>query len=119
MTKNNLSDPIEGASIAFFRISFGLVLCWEVWRYFHYDWIARYYVTPVFHFSYLPIDWLTPWTGQGMYWHFGLMGLLAFFIAVGFCYRASAILFWLAFTYVFLLQNVTQHLSVVVHPGYH
>lgn len=40
-----------------------------------------------------------------MYVHFYALGALAVCIAVGFCYRISAILFFLGFTYVFLLEQ--------------
>jgi hypothetical protein len=41
-----LFRPIDPASIAVFRIAFGTLMVWEVWRYFSHDWIRRYYVTP-------------------------------------------------------------------------
>ena len=40
-----------------------------------------------------------------MYWHFAALGLLAGFIMVGFLYRISAVLFFLGFSYVFLLDQ--------------
>jgi vitamin K-dependent gamma-carboxylase len=45
-----------------------------------------------------------------MYWHFAALGLLAAMIAAGLCYRASAALFCLGFTYVALLDK-TQYLN--------
>ena len=43
---------IDGASLAFFRIAFGLVMVWEVLRYFSYGWIKRYYIDPTYFFTY-------------------------------------------------------------------
>src|SRR5690606_24228417 len=51
--------------------------------------------------------WLRPWKGNGMYIHFAVLGVLALWIMVGFLYRLSAVLFFLGFTYVFLLDRST------------
>jgi hypothetical protein len=40
-----------------------------------------------------------------MYVHFTALGVLGFFIAIGLFYRLSAALFFLGFTYVFLLDQ--------------
>jgi vitamin K-dependent gamma-carboxylase len=103
-----LLAEVDGASLALFRILFGLVMAWEVVRYFQHGWIARYYIEPAFHFSYLPF--IQPWEGQGMYWHFIVTGLLALLVAAGLWYRLAAWLFCLAFSYIFLLDKA-QYLN--------
>lgn len=105
-----LFDPVDIASLVFFRVAFGLIMVWEVWRYFTYGWIANYYIDPVFHFTYYGFGWIQPWAGNGMYWHFIGLGVLAAFLAAGFLYRISATLFFLGFTYVFLLDQA-QYLN--------
>ena len=100
-----LFAPVDIASLAFFRIAFGAVMLWEVWRYFNYGWISRYYIEPGFHFTYFGFDWVKPWPGDGMYYHFFALGLLAACIMAGFLYRLSATLFFLGFSYVFLLEQ--------------
>src|SRR5205814_3608804 len=72
-----LFAPVDIASLAFFRAAFGAVMLWEVWRYFNYGWISRYYIEPGFHFTYFGFDWVKPWPGDGMYYHFFALGLLA------------------------------------------
>jgi vitamin K-dependent gamma-carboxylase len=99
---------VDGASLALFCVLFGLVMAWEVVRYAQHGWIARYYIEPAFHFSYLPF--IQPWDGQGMYWHFAATGLLALLVAVGRWYRVAAWLFCLAFSYIFLLDKA-QYLN--------
>jgi hypothetical protein len=37
-----LFQPIDGASIAVFRMLFGGIMLWEVWRYFSHGWIERW-----------------------------------------------------------------------------
>ena len=71
-----LFKPVDIASLAFFRIAFGTILLWEVWRYFDYGWIERYYIEPEFHFTYYGFEWVRPWSGGGMFLHFDLPWLL-------------------------------------------
>ena len=101
---------VDIASIAVFRMMFGAILFWEAWRFFADDRIYWYYIEPDFYFKYFGCEWVTPWGGEGMYWHcFGLLVVSAF-VCVGFLYRLSAILLFLGFTYVFLLDQ-TQYLN--------
>ncbi len=100
-----LFQPVDGASIAVFRMLFGAIMLWEVWRYFSHGWIERYFVEPTFHFKYDGFGWVEPWGETGMRLHFTLLGILAACIALGFCYRIAAPLFFVAFTYVFLLEQ--------------
>ena len=99
--------PVDIASLVFFRIAFGLLMTWEVSRYFEYHWISRYWIEPEFFFKYYGFSWVQPWPGNGMYIHWAVLGLLAFFVATGFLYRLSAALFFLGFTYCFLLDQAT------------
>jgi vitamin K-dependent gamma-carboxylase len=103
--RRRLAEPVDGASVAVFRIAFGLLLLVEVARFFAHGWIARYYIEPSFHFTYFGFGWVHPWPGAGMYVHFALLGAVAFCVAVGLFYRPSAWLLWVLFTYVFLLEE--------------
>ena len=107
--------PVDNAALVFFRIGFGLILAWEVYRYFSHGWISRYWIEPQFHFTYYGFSWVKPWPGNGMYIHWGLLGVLATFVAAGFLYRLSITLFFLAFTYSFLLDQALylNHLYLV------
>ena len=80
-------------------------MLWEVWKYFNHGWIARHFIEPSFHFTYYQFDWVRPWPGDGMYLHFSILGLLAVLIMAGLWYRISTTLFFLGFTYVFLLDQ--------------
>lgn len=100
-----LFRPVDFAAIATFRIMFGALMMWEVWRYFSRDWIGLYYLEPGFLFSYYGFDWLRPWPGDGMYWHFGLLGALAVLVTLGLFYRVAIVLLFFAITYVFLLDQ--------------
>jgi len=100
-----LLAPVDSASLVFFRIAFGGMMLWEVWRYFDHGWIERFWVEPLFHFSYYGLNWIRPWPGAGMELHWLGLGVLALFIMLGAWYRVSATLFFIGFTYVFLLDQ--------------
>src|SRR5688572_14029829 len=100
-----LLAPVDGASLAVFRACFGLIMLWEVIRYFAYGWVADYYIEPPFQFTYPFFSWVRPWPGNGMYWHFLVLGEFALLMAVGRFYRPAAWGFFLGFTYVFLLEK--------------
>jgi len=93
--QNRLFSPIDISLLVYFRIIFGAIMLWEVFRYFDHNWIDRYWIEPPFHFSYYGFDWVYPWPGDLMYLHFVVLGILASFIMIGFKYRISAILFFL------------------------
>lgn len=111
----NLFAPIDNASIILFRIMFGVIMFWEVTRYFKYHWIERYWVTPYFNFAYTPFN-LSPLSENGMYMLWYVLGALAIFITVGFLYRISTVLFFLLFTYTFLLEQARylNHFYLVI-----
>ena len=88
-----------------FGVLFGALMLWEVGRYFSHNWIELYYIEPKFHFTYYGFSWVRPWPGEWMHVHFLALGVLAVLILVGLCYRIAAALFFLGFTYVFLLDQ--------------
>lgn len=101
---NRAFAPVDIASLVFFRIAFGAVMMWEVWRTFAYDRIYLYWIKPRLLFKYFGFSWVEPWPDQWLYIHWGFMGVLALFIAIGFLYRGSMALFFLSYTYFFLLD---------------
>ena len=105
-----LFEPVDISFLVFFRILFGGIMLWEVYRYFSYGWISRYYVEPVVNFTYYGFSWVKPWPGRGMYIHFFVLGLAAACVMAGFLYRIATPVFFLAFTYTFLLDQ-TRYLN--------
>ena len=105
-----LFEPVDISFLVFFRILFGGIMLWEVYRYFTYGWINRYFVEPALTFTYYGFSWVKPWPGRGMYIHFVVLGLAAACMMVGFLYRIAAPVFFLAFTYFFLLDQ-TRYLN--------
>ena len=74
----------------------------EVLRYWAYGRIARYYIEPTFFFPF--IEGIKP-VGGAMYLVFVLMGAAALLLAIGFYYRAASALFFVLYTYTFLLDK--------------
>ena len=105
-----LQTPVDIAVLVYFRVAFGAIMMWEMWRYASYGWISRYWIEPSFHFTYFGFDWVQPWPGIGMYLHFSIVALLALFILLGLWYRLSTIFFFFGFSYIFLLEQA-QYLN--------
>ena len=100
-----LFAPVDIAALVYFRILFGAILLADVIVFFKNGWIAMEFIRPRFHFTYYGFEWLHPLPPAGMYALFTILGLAAFCILIGFAYRISAIVFFLGFTYVFLLEE--------------
>jgi vitamin K-dependent gamma-carboxylase len=105
-----LQRLVDVAPLVYFRILFGAIMLWEVCRYFKNGWIDRYFILPPFHPGYFGFEWVKPLPGSGMYAVFAVLGVLAACIMTGFLYRWAAPLFFLGFTYVFLL-DATRYLN--------
>lgn len=101
-------EPIDGASIAFFRIAFGLLLAERLWREVRTGVVHEIFIEPTMLFSYPGFEWVRPW--EGLEVQVALTALAALGIALGALYRVSAVLFLIGFTYVFLLDQ-TQYLN--------
>jgi vitamin K-dependent gamma-carboxylase len=112
---HRLCAPVDIATLVVFRIAFGAILAWEVWRYLRYGWIARYYIEPSLHFSYYGFGWVQPWPGTWMYVHFSAIAILALCIMTGTLYRLATVLVFLGVTYTFLLDQATylNHMYLV------
>ncbi len=102
-------EPTDVASVVVFRVGFGLLMFWEVTRFFYFGWVDELFAKPQFHFQYEWFKWIIPFPGDGMYLLFSALGILALMIAFGLFYRIAAILFFLGYTYVFLIDQATYN----------
>ena len=92
------------ATLAFFRLAFGLMMLMSLIRFAAYGWIDKFYIQPTFQFSYFGFEWIKP-LGTYTYLIYITAGIAAFFVAIGFKYRFSIVLFFLAFTYIELMDK--------------
>ncbi len=92
------------ATLAFFRLAFGLMMLLSLIRFASYGWIDKFYIQPEFHFSYYGFEWVKP-LGIYTYALYVVAAIAAFFVAIGFKYRLSIITFFLTFTYIELMDK--------------
>ena len=104
--KAYLNSYTHAATLAFFRLAFGLMMFFGIVRFMSYGWIDKFYIQPVFHFTYYGFSWVKPY-GLFTYSAFILCGISALMVAVGYKYRTAIILFFITFTYTELLDKTT------------
>lgn len=105
-----LNREVSIAPLVTVRLLFGLLMCAGTIRFMYNGWVEQLYIQPKYFFHYSGFDWIEPLAGQGMWFVFIALAVLALFIAIGFIYRISSILFFLLFTYVELI-DVTNYLN--------
>ena len=117
---NWLFRPVPIAPLVYYRIALGLIIVWEVTRYVRHDWVHHLYLAATFQFKYYGFGWVRPWPGDRLHDHFIVIAALGVMIATGALFRAAAALFFLAFTYVFLLDqaNYLNHLYLLCLLGF-
>ncbi|MDR9419566.1 HTTM domain-containing protein [Gracilimonas sp.] len=100
------SGTRNAAPLAVFRILFGILMLWSIVRFAANGWISKLYIEPEFYFSYLGFEWVQP-LGEWTYLIFLICGIASVFVALGFKYRISIIVFFLSFTYIELMDKTT------------
>lgn len=108
--REKITRPISISPLITFRIIFGALMLFSTVRFWANGWIDSLYVKPQFYFTYMGFEWVKPLGDTGMHLLFLIMGLSAIGIMLGLLYRFSAILFFLSFTYVELI-DVTNYLN--------
>lgn len=81
-------------------------MLWSIIRFAANGWISKLYIEPRFFFSYYGFEWVQP-LGEWTYLIFIICGLSTIFVALGFKYRISIVLFFLSFTYIELMDKTT------------
>ena len=75
-------------------------------RFVSKGWVEKLYLEPSFHFSFYGFEWVKPF-GEMTYLLFLVCCMSAFFVAIGYKYRLSIIIFFLSFTYIELMDKTT------------
>lgn len=104
-----LEKPIDIAILVYFRFFAGLLFAQELVNSVA---IGKFneYVAPKVHFSYQFFSWLTPWPYWGMILHYSITIGAALMVAFGLCYRLSAVVLFLGYTSLFLME-MTQYIN--------
>jgi hypothetical protein len=101
---------VDIAPLVSLRVLFGLAMLLASVRFWAKGWIDQLYISPQYHFTYFGFDWVKVPPGDALYWMYGTMAVAALFMAIGLLYRASALTFFVLFTYVELI-DVTTYLN--------
>ena len=103
---NYFNKHTSAAPLAVFRMFFGFLMFISLVRFWSKGWIESLYIEPSFHFSYYGFEWVKP-VGLYTYAFFIICGISAFFVAIGYKYRLSILIFFLSFTYIELMDKTT------------
>lgn len=107
--KQYLGKPAYSASLAVFRVVFGLMILGSTIRFGLKGWIEELYVQPDLFFSYYGFGWVKP-LGEYTYVLFIICGVSALFFALGLFYRFASTILFLSFTYIELMDK-TNYLN--------
>lgn len=105
-----LNEPVDAASLAFFRIVFGCIMLYSQLRFLIKGWVHFFYVKPHFFFKYYGFYWVRLLPGAWIYLPWLLMILCLVMIIVGKYYRWAMTAFFLLFSYTELL-DLTNYLN--------
>lgn len=110
-----LTKLIDGTSIAIFRIGFGLVMIWELIYFIRIDFVKIFLTQPQVQFSYEFLSFLKPLPEPILNILVILLLACCFFIVIGRFYRQAMIVFFLGFSYLFLLDKAyyNNHLYLI------
>lgn len=97
--------PVDGASLAAFRVVFGLGVAVYAMKSLLRGEVRMIFVEPQYHFSYWGFEWIKPWPGNGMYLHFAALALSGLLVAAGVAYRVTSVVMALLFSFVFLCDR--------------
>lgn len=108
--KKYLLNEKSIAPLVVFRIAFGALMLASITRFIYKGWVHSMYIMPKVYFPFYGFEWVKPLSPEGMYIVFGLMLVACIGIILGAFYRLSAVLFFLLFTYVELIDK-TNYLN--------
>lgn len=91
-------------------MAFGFLMLASVLRFIAKGWVYDMYIKPKVFFPYFGFEWVKPFSETTMYILFIALAVAALFIAVGFLYKLSTAFFFLAFTYIELIDK-TNYLN--------
>ncbi|GGF70655.1 HTTM domain-containing protein [Wenyingzhuangia marina] len=101
-----LHHKTKAATLAAFRVLFGVLMLGSLIRFVAMDWVAKFYILPKWHFTYYGFGWVKT-LGIYTYGLFAVAMMACVGIIVGYKYRIFMILFFLSFTYIELIDKTT------------
>ena len=55
-----VAAPVDIASLALFRVLFGILMASATIRFLAKGWVREFYIEPSFHFAYAGLEWIRP-----------------------------------------------------------
>lgn len=104
-----LFKPVDNSPLIAFRILFGILVTAECWGAIATGWVKRAFIIPEYTFSFIDFQFLQPLPGNGMYYYYGVMGMLGIFIALGFYYKISITTFAILWAGTYLMQKTNYN----------
>jgi hypothetical protein len=105
-----LATPVDIASLAAFRVLYGLLMAVAMVRLYTTGWLDELYLRPAFTFKYWGAAWAVVPPRWALLLLVGALVVCALALALGRFARAAALLFFLGFGYLELL-DVTNYLN--------
>ncbi|MBK8259709.1 MAG: HTTM domain-containing protein [Polyangiaceae bacterium] len=105
-----LTKPVDPSGLAAFRFAFGLIGAVSATRFLYYGWVQELFIKPKFYFSYYGFEWVRVAPPSVMIALFAALIVVSLMVAFGLFFRAAAVLFFLGFSYVQLI-DVTNYLN--------
>jgi len=106
---SKLFRPIDNAPLILFRIFFGFLFACETFGAIATGWVRTNFILPEFTFSHIGMEWLQPLPGYGMYFYFGVMGVLSLLVMLGYKYRYSLGLLTVLWAGTYFMQKTTYN----------
>lgn len=100
-----LARTIPAHYLALVRILFGAAITFSCFRFIYLDWLTEQYLTPKVHFPFEGFSWVVSLGSPGMEILFAVMTAAAIGVMLGAWYRFSVVIFFLAFTYIELIDK--------------
>lgn len=101
-----LNKKTGAATLAAFRILFGVLMLLGLVRFLSKGWVYKFYIAPKLHFKYYGFSWVATW-GNYTYILFAVAIIACVAIILGYKYRISMLLFFVSFTYIELIDKTT------------
>lgn len=102
---NHLQKPANIAPLVVYRMIFGAMLLISSVRFLSLGWIKVQYIDTKLRFSYYGFEWVKPLNALGMYGLYVVLIISSICFILGYCYRLSAIVQFLVFTYIELIDK--------------
>lgn len=102
---SRLFEPVDTASIVYFRIVYGMFALWMLFTQMQYGFLDEVLLGPIFHFTYYGFSWVKPWSSGAMHFEYVVLIIAAIFVTIGLAYRFAACVLWLGITHIFLIEK--------------